>query len=168
VTDWLAAERSGANIVGPGSDWDPLWAREMDDALRLGDLAARMARVAARLTEAVATVDMDAIRRVVRGLTQEPLSEDVEMLLVVQAAMIAGVAGRRGAGRVTAPSPADLLAWVRWDEHGQPLPAPAPEAAAAPQPVPAVAHVAPAGAGQHHPGPENELRQRREGHRNAA
>jgi hypothetical protein len=160
VTGWLDAERNGANSVGPGADWDPLAAREQDDALRLGDLAGRMARVAARLTEAVATVDTAAIRRVVRGLTPEPLSEDVEMLLVVQAAMIAGVAGRRGAGRVTAPAPADLLAWVRWDEHGQPLPE-VPVAAQL-RPVEAVPHVTPVTAA------DDDLGQRRTERRDAA
>ncbi|MDE3077575.1 MAG: hypothetical protein KGJ86_19310, partial [Chloroflexota bacterium] len=133
-------------------------------------------------TAAVATVDQDAIRRVVRGLTPPPmpaseaaqlvaparkgdreaaarivdrltrprLSEDVEMLLVVQAAMIAG----------SGATAEQLLRWVIWDEWGQPLPMSDADAElpAGPmlRPVPPVEHVTPL-AGE-----------RREEHQNAA
>jgi hypothetical protein len=130
---WLAAERNGADCDGPGAGWDPLWARELDDAVRLGDLAARMTRVAARLAIAVRNCDQQAIGRLIGTLTpprncckkqSPPLSEDVKALLVVMAGMVAG----------SGATVDELLAWVAWDEHGQPLPACDPEP---------VAHVTP-------------------------
>src|SRR2546429_368747 len=105
VPGWLAAERAGSYCVGPGSDWDPLAAREMNESLRLGDLANHMTRVAARLRDAVHAGDRDAVRLILGSLTPYPLSEDVAALLVVAAGMIP-------AGADTA----DLLAWLWWDE----------------------------------------------------
>lgn len=152
---WLAAERSGASSVGPGAGWDPLAARELDDALRLGDLAARMTRVAVRLATAVRRRDQEAIARIIGSLVPYPLPEDVQALLVVQAGMIAG------AGAATSD---DLLGWVDFDEHGWPLPA------AAPEPAGPAAAVIPTAAEQaaHRADLERALREHAEERRRAA
>ena len=109
-----------AEFAYPDADdggWDPLAVREMDEAVRLGDLAQRMLRVSARLAAAVLNRDQSSISRIIGGLTPDGLSEDVRALLVVQAGLIAGTCGRLAAD--------DLLEWVDFDEHGRTLPAPA-------------------------------------------
>lgn len=114
----VEAGRQAVELAGPdvdsGAGWDSLALREMDDAVRRGDLAARMLRVSSRLAAAVFNRDQETIGRIIGGLTPEPLSEDVAALLVVQAALIAGA----GAHATTD----GLLAWVDFDEHGQALP----------------------------------------------
>lgn len=106
-----------AELVYPDADgagWDALALRELDEAVRLGDLAQRMLRVSARLAAAVLNRDQPSIGRIIGGLTPDGLSEDVRALLVVQAGLIAGA----GAHATTD----GLLAWVDFDEHGQALP----------------------------------------------
>ena len=71
-----------------------------------GKLAARMVPVAARLAGMVRDEDAAAIGVFLSKLT----GEETRALLVVQAAMIPDD-----------QTPADLLGWVTWDEHGHSL-----------------------------------------------
>jgi hypothetical protein len=41
IPAWLAHERSGSGLVGPGSGWDPTWAAELADGEPAGVAAPR-------------------------------------------------------------------------------------------------------------------------------
>lgn len=135
---WLAAERSGTFAVGPGSGWDPLAARELDEiggpaaepgapagvvvdhpervkACQRGELAARMVTVACELACLVRDEDRDAVGEFLARLTPVPLPLEVRALLVVLAAMVPDDA-----------TTDQLLAWVTFDEFGQLLPGAVP------------------------------------------
>jgi hypothetical protein len=85
-----------------------------------GDLAERMTGVACALACAVRDEDAASV-----GAFLDTLSpQEIRALLVVQAAMIP-----------LDVAPADLLAWVTWDEFGSPLPGAQPAAAAPAVPV---------------------------------
>jgi hypothetical protein len=133
MTGWLAAERSGADTVGPGAAWDPLAAAEIAEigagtpgvvidhparvkAAQYGDLAARMVTVACELACMVRDEDKTAISEYLDNLTPGPLPLEVRALLIVQAGMIP-----------VDTAPADLLNWLAWDEYGRPLPGPVRE-----------------------------------------
>lgn len=152
-----------AELIYPGSDdagWDPLAVREMDDAVRRGDLACRMLRVSARLAAAVANRDRDTIARVIGSLQPEPVTEDVAALLVAQAGVIAGLA--RHENRTVD----EALDWIDFDEWGWSLPAPEPEPAEAVAPV--IPITADQEAAQHRADLERELSERARGRRDAA
>ena len=118
---WLEAERHGTYSEGPGSGWDPLAERELDEAVRLGDLAERMTRVAHRLQCAVRNRDRATIARIIHGQVPVRIPEEIAALLVCLAAM--GCEDR----------PAEqVLGWVDFDEHGRALPGPGPVAEVVP------------------------------------
>jgi hypothetical protein len=41
---WLAAERNGSGMNGPGAGWDPVWALELDGWLDLPVVSERQGR----------------------------------------------------------------------------------------------------------------------------
>lgn len=82
--------------------------RDADTERRLGELAARLVPVACDLVCRVRDDGRDAVAELLGPLT----AEEQRALLVVLAAM---VPDDRSAD--------ELLAWVTWDEHGQPVPA---------------------------------------------
>jgi hypothetical protein len=81
-----------------------------------GDLAERMTGVACALACAVRDEDAGAVGAFLDTFNPQ----EIRALLVVQAAMIP-----------LDVAPADLLAWVTWDEFGSPLPGTQPAAAPA-------------------------------------
>jgi hypothetical protein len=103
---------------------------ERTKACNRGELASRMVAVACDLACLVRDQDRDAIGAFLAALPPE----EITALIVVQAAMIP----------VDDSPPADLLAWVRWDEYGQPLPGPVREIPVAPS-RPGPRHLQPCG-----------------------
>lgn len=79
----------------------------LTERTRLGELAERMVPVAASFVGVVRDEDRDGVTSFLSALT--PHERDA--LTVILAAMIPDDR-----------SPADLLSWVTWDEHGHPLP----------------------------------------------
>ena len=79
----------------------------LTEPARLGELAERLVPVAASFVGVVRDEDRDAVTAFIAERTQH----ERDALLVILAAMIPD-----------ALSPADLLSWVTWDEHGAPLP----------------------------------------------
>lgn len=85
---------------------------------RLGDLAAGMVDVAGDLAIAVREEDSDEIGRIITRIADgQPLPEPVRALLTVMAGMLP----------IDDMSAADMLAWVRWDQHQRPLGGPVRE-----------------------------------------
>lgn len=74
---------------------------------RLGEFAERLVPVAASLVGVVRDEDRDGVTRFLSRLTHH----ERDALLVILAALVPDDR-----------SPADLLDWVTWDEHGHPLP----------------------------------------------
>ncbi len=79
----------------------------LTERTRLGELAERLVPVAASFVGVVRDEDRDGVTAFLAARTQH----ERDALLVILAAMIPDDL-----------SPADLLSWVTWDEHGRPLP----------------------------------------------
>lgn len=84
------------------------------EAAALGNLAARLVPVAAAFVGTVRDEDREGVTEFLAALT----GDERAALPVILAAMVPDDR-----------SPAELLAWVTWDEHGRPLPEPATEMA---------------------------------------